>query len=67
MSDHVVDFWSTPWLYKFPFSIDDDGTVWARCVDDTSDNWAPSDYGWEPVQHGPLPAPVPASLPDTCF
>ena len=66
MSDHVVDFWSTPWLYSLPFSIDEDGNVWVDC-NDYSEEWIVQEYGLMPVFHGPLPAPVSAPLPDTCF
>ena len=65
MSDHVVTFWSTPWLYSFPFSIDDDGTVWTDCND--ASDFITQHYGLTPVFHGPLPAPVPSPLRDACF
>ena len=65
MSDDVVTFWSTPWLYTFPFSIDDDGTVWTHCA--VSDDWGSADLGWEPVQQGPLPLPAVSPLFDPAF
>ena len=65
MSDDVVKFWSTPWLYMLPFEIDEDGTVLTHCVDYTNEYHGVVDYGWEPVQHGPLPVPDP--LPDFVF